>query len=233
MSNIPQWYDRDACVYRDDIWPFQKHTRRDARLLGKDRLAYQVKRAISQLPNGWSLKWKSSRRRTFRINHTLKTISVPFPANATGMANLSSALHVANAIAQANLDSARTGIVRASYVRAWSVGSLNGHFYPYATRQLWRFGGYLNPHHPAWKKAHMNTCHEVLRYLSSPHAWVIPRVIGGRAYPARKDVAGRQMLYSIAYWKYLKDYIQVNSAYYPLPAKAIAKAKKFDLNFQP
>lgn len=223
MSNIPSWYDSDTREYRDDMWPFQKDSRLTRKLKGKQRLYLMVKATLAKLPDGWSLRWNASRRRTFRVNHTTKTITVPFPAQYSGLPALGSAVHLARRIKDALYHAAQYGQIPASNVKAWPFlwGSA---FYTRTSYVLPVVGVNLN--HRSLKQAGIQSAKEVLRFYQSPDAWRIPRKKAGSPQRWAAPHVNKHTIDAIAHRKVLMDYLKVNDPAYRLPAIAKARLQK-------
>lgn len=222
MTNIPVWYDYELGSDRDDVWPFQKHGRADKKFIAKDRLAKAVKGAIAQLPDGWSINWNRSRARTFRVNHSIKTITVPFPKNRLGLPVLGSAIDLAKQIHSAMLHAQAHGQVPASNIKAWPF-KYGSHFSCYYASWLPSCGAWVSRTHKVMKKAGLQQAREVLRFMQSPDAWRVPRRKAGSPAQWSRPYIDSNTLNAIAHRKIIMDYLQINDPAYPLPA--IAKAR--------
>lgn len=224
MSTIYPWYDYDLGTNRSDIWPFQKHTRTDKKFVAKERLASGVKRALGVLPSGWSIKWNASRRRTFRVNHSTKTIRVPFPKARPGLPALGSAVDLALQIHNAMIQATAHGKVPASSIRAWAF-KYGPYFSVYAASYL-PGGGWVSRNHKAVRQAGLQQARELLRFMQSPEAWRVPRYKAGSPRQWARPGIDKNTLAAIAHRKVLMDYLKVNDEAYPLPALAKARLKK-------
>jgi hypothetical protein len=182
------------------------------------------------VPKGWSIKWKASRRRTFRVNHTTKTISVPMPAQYAGLPALGSAIHLAVQISKAMNNAEQTGMVPALMVKAWPF--LFGKYFSLHYRNVIPCGGYVANRH-ALKTAGIQAVREVLRFYQSPDAWRIPRRKAGSPIQWQRHNVNTNTLSAIAHRKVMMDYLKVNDPAYPLPAIAKARLKKINQPQQP
>jgi hypothetical protein len=230
MSNIQPWYDYTEKRYRDDVYPFQVTNRFDRKTTAKLRLSKAVASMVTCLPKGWSVNWKVSRKRVFRVNHSNKTISLPMPAEYAGLAILTSAVHLARLIDTAIDNSVRLGQLPAVAVKAWPF-LYGSHFSRYYYTYLPGRSGWVSRQSKAAYQAGLQSAKEVLRFYQSPAAWRIPRRKAGSPqifslpHFSPKEVDG-QLLSAIAHRKVLMDYLKVNDPAYSLPAIAKAKLKK-------
>lgn len=231
MSNIPEWYDHEHGFIRNDIYPFQKHNGIDQKFIARQRLAGAVKHAVSQLPTGWTIKWNASRKRRFRVNHSIKTIRVPFPKQRTGLPALGSAIDLARQIENALINARSYGQVPASTIKAWAF-KYGSHFSVYYATHL-PSCGWVSRNHKAVKQAGLQQARELLRFMQSPDAWRMPRYKAGSPKQWARPHIDRYTLGAIAHRKVLMDYLKVNDSAYPLPAIAKARLKKIQPTTQP
>lgn len=224
MSTIYPWYDHELGMNRSDVWPFQKHTKTDQKFITKKRLADGVRHALSQLPIGWSIKWKASRRRTFRVNHSTKTIRVPFPKEYPGLPALGSSVDLAIQIHNAMIQATTYGRVPVRSIRAWAF-KYGPYFSVYAATYL-PGGNLVSRNHGAVVQAGLQHARELLRFMQSPEAWRVPRYKAGSPQQWARPHIDAYTLDAIAHRKILMDYLKINDEAYPLPALAKARLKK-------
>lgn len=252
MSNIPPWYDYEERRMRDDIWPFQKGTRMDRKALSKQRLCRSYTTAMKHVPNGWSMKWRSRRDHYFRIESGRKRIKAPFPKNQAGMVILGAALWTAHQIGTAIKIARASRTVPAAHIQTFGFWRHYAQYHanhraskslslrpsPWLRPNLWsgqqnlyRYGISLPHTKRAWRAAHISCAREVLRFMSTPRAWSVPRKDPGGPVmcdPAKFD---RRVLEAVAYRKLLIDYLSVNGATvneytHPLPTAGAKLAAK-------
>jgi hypothetical protein len=225
MSNIPSWYDYTEKRTRDDIYPFQVVNRFDRKATAKLRLSKAVARMVTCLPKGWSVNWKVSRKRVFRVNYSNKTISLPMPAQYAGLAVLTSAVHLARLIDGAIDKAVKIGQLPAVTVKAWPF-LYGSHFSRYYYTYLPGRTGWVSRQSKAAYQAGLQSAKEVLRFYQSPDAWRIPRRKAGSPEQYARKHIDSHVLSAIAHRKVLMDYLKVNDPAYSLPAIAKAKLKK-------
>jgi hypothetical protein len=197
----------------------------DRKAMAKLRLWKAVASMVTRLPKGWSVNWKVSRKRVFRVNHSNKTISLPMPAQYAGLAILTSAVHLARLIDAAIDNAVKIGQLPAVAVKAWPFlyGSrFSRYYYAYLPGR----SGWVSRQSKAAFQAGLQSAKEVLRFYQSPDAWRIPRRKAGSPIQFSRKHIDSHVLSAIAHRKVLMDYLKVNDPAYSLPAIAKAKLKK-------
>lgn len=235
-----EWYDWDENRLRDDCWPFQKRTKGENKEIAKGRILKGVQTFIATIPDGWSVSWKVKRKHDLRVERSTRTIKVPFPRTQSGTAVLAVANKLANTITQAEKEAQVYGGCPAAQISAlgfprWRfnlnsgalVGALPYYAYDINNHQMFMYGSARVPWtRGVWKKAATAAVRELLRYLSSPHAWKTRRHRPKGPEMYRDKYMGRDLIQTAAYRKALLDYLAVNDSRHPLPKRAKALMAK-------
>lgn len=239
------WWDCDEDRMREDTWPFLKRMKGENREIAKVRLLRGVQRFIAALPSGWSVQWKVKRGHDLRVERSLKRIKVPFPRTYSGTAGLAVANRLATQIRDAELSARTHGGVPAYSVSAFgfpmwravdymgaAIGPLTFHAYEAVNDRMWRLGATFLPYtRGVWKKAALAGAREMLRYLSSPHAWRSARQVNKGPILYRNNQITHEILRTIGYRQVLLDYLKANGVNVddlrnPLPKRAKALMAK-------